>query len=72
MDLLWSCLATILICTWNAVHPNLPGKGESERAILWRKVKYMAAAVVVPEFIALIAWSELRAVRDLRKRVSQF
>jgi hypothetical protein len=72
MDLLWSCLATIFICTWSAMHPNLPGRDDSERTIFWRKVGYMAMAVVTPEIIAVIAWDELREVRDLRKRVSQF
>jgi hypothetical protein len=28
LDILWSCLATILLCTWSIQHPNIPA--------LWR------------------------------------
>ena len=30
IDLVWSCVVTVLLCTWNALHPNLPGEEEKE------------------------------------------
>ncbi len=54
----WSCLVTIVACTWLSVHPNVPGRKLTERgrvAIIFDRAKTMGIAVLGPEVI--IAWA---------------
>lgn len=32
LQLIWSCSATIFVCTWLAVHPSVPGREGSQKA----------------------------------------
>ena len=54
-DILWSCLATIIACSWVSVHPNIPGPNESSRRIFLRRLELMFWAVFGPEMI--ITWA---------------
>jgi hypothetical protein len=51
----WSCLVTILLCTWVSVHPNIPGPDEEWPKITLRRVGIMLAALIAPELV--IAWA---------------
>ncbi|KAK0479110.1 hypothetical protein IW261DRAFT_1608063 [Armillaria novae-zelandiae] len=54
----WSCLVTIVACTWLPVHPNVPGRKLTESgrgAVVVDRVKTMAIAVLAPEVI--VAWA---------------
>ena len=58
ISILWTCLSTIYICTWSALHLDIPYRRRSKWQILWRKTKWMLAAIAAPEVIALIAMKE--------------
>ncbi|KAF8970948.1 hypothetical protein BDZ97DRAFT_1753716 [Flammula alnicola] len=51
LDIIWSCFATIIACTWVAVHPNIPAQGDSEWKVLGQRLKIMAYTLLVPELI---------------------
>ena len=53
--LLFSCGATVFLCTYSAIHPNLPGLDDSTSRILWRKIEYMLSCICAPEFFAFSA-----------------
>ncbi len=58
LSIIWSCLIMIFMCTWLAVHPNMPGhnittKGAISCAI--EQVKIMAIMILIPE--AIIGWA---------------
>ncbi|KAH6622410.1 hypothetical protein C7974DRAFT_221926 [Boeremia exigua] len=55
VGLLWGCLATIFLCTWNAVHVNLPGRNETAWHVFWRRVVYMFNALMAPELVCVLA-----------------
>ena len=62
-DIPWSCLATIFVCSWVSVHPNIPGPNESSWRINLRRLELMFWAVIVPEMIitwAVRQWSGAR------------
>jgi len=42
MDIVWSCLFTVFICVWTAVHLNVPAPPETDtRLDLWiRRIKW--------------------------------
>jgi hypothetical protein len=67
-SIVWSCLSTIFLCTWVALHPNVafrpekPNAGWRERWI-WEPLRHFWSyklalfmwALLIPEFI--LAWS---------------
>ena len=66
-DILWSCLATIFVCSWVSVHPNIPAPNESSRRIFLRRLELMFWAVVSPEMIIYWALRQWLGARDLKK-----
>jgi hypothetical protein len=71
VGLLWSCLATVLLCTWSAIHPNLPGMRESKRHRFGRRLYYVFLCLVAPELFAYVALEELWEVKDIKLKVSR-
>ncbi|KAI4265643.1 MAG: hypothetical protein L6R38_009270, partial [Xanthoria sp. 2 TBL-2021] len=55
--LLSSCLVTISLCVYSAIHLNLPQHGQ-----LWgqwrRKLLWLVAGLIAPELVAYIAWQQ--------------
>ncbi|KAF2245606.1 hypothetical protein BU26DRAFT_607821 [Trematosphaeria pertusa] len=67
LALIWSCLTTILACTWTILHLNVPSIKDTTWKKVKRKIKWMAITILFPEFIFSKAMCELRtAVEDLR------
>ncbi|KAH7139413.1 hypothetical protein B0J11DRAFT_575325 [Dendryphion nanum] len=54
-SLLWTCISTILVCTWSALHLNVPKSGISKWGSFARKLRYLALALLAPETIASVA-----------------
>ena len=66
-DILWSCLATILACSWVSVHPNIPSPNESSWRIFLRRLELMFWAVMGPELIITWAFRQWSGARHLEK-----
>jgi hypothetical protein len=75
LDILWSCLFTLFLCTWSAQHLNVPRQRveQTNRPLrqeilafagsIWIKVKWVATAVILPELLvgrALQDWMMAR------------
>jgi hypothetical protein len=67
IDILWSCLATLFLCTWSVQHPNVPvlqrphtalGKVIKHCYMFLRKMKGMLATLLAPELLLAIAISD--------------
>jgi hypothetical protein len=54
-SIVWTCLATVLSCTWVSIHPNIPGPDEGWLKVALRRVHLMLCALSAPELI--IAWA---------------
>jgi hypothetical protein len=54
-DILWSCVFTILLCTWVSVHPNIPSPHELWPKLAIRRVGLMLATLIAPEL--MVAWA---------------
>ncbi len=71
-DVLWSCLAVILVCTYKVVHLNLPAESEAEaswrRWGFWkkwlRKLKWMGFMALSPEMLLSMALQDWLWSRD--------
>ncbi|KAF2650631.1 hypothetical protein K491DRAFT_638730, partial [Lophiostoma macrostomum CBS 122681] len=65
-SLLFSCVSTILICTWSALHLDVPLRQDASAISLFlRKVVYLIFALLAPEMVALIAFWDWAGTRKL-------
>jgi len=55
VDIIRSCILTILLCTWVSIHPNIPSPDERWPRIAVRRAGLMLLALFVPE--AVIGWA---------------
>ena len=68
LDILWSCVLTISLCSWSIMCLNVPGRSESSRQILWRKICLTILGILIPDqtlVVALGQWFSARqSVKD--------
>ena len=55
LNVIWSCLTTIFLCTWVSIHPNLPPPKENRFPAILRQLHIMSWALFAPEMILM--WS---------------
>ena len=48
-SLLYSCVFTLVLCVWTAIHLNVPSYHESQISQWFRKVKWVLLAIIAPE-----------------------
>lgn len=66
-SLVYSCVFTIGLCIWTAIHPNVPGPNDGRWRILARKVKWALCALIAPEFVLAVAMQQLYRAWRLRR-----
>lgn len=54
-NILTSCIITLLLCVWSALHLNVNGE-EGWKRKLWVKAGWALVAVFAPELVVAIAW----------------
>ncbi|KDQ50588.1 hypothetical protein JAAARDRAFT_186044 [Jaapia argillacea MUCL 33604] len=54
-SIIYSCVATIVACTWVSIHPNIPSPDASDLWIFLTKVGHMILALIAPEL--LLVWA---------------
>jgi hypothetical protein len=52
-SLISSCIATIGLCVWTAVHLNVPEHGRTGKHV-WRKVKWVIISLIAPEIVRFL------------------
>ena len=67
-DIVWSCLATILACTWVSLHPNIPGPREGKGRVFLSRMELMLWSIIVPEMIILWALRQRRGARHIAQK----
>lgn len=65
ISLLISCLATLALCVYSAVHLNVPRKGEHQFRTLLRELQWCVIGLFAPELILYTAWRQLASARQL-------
>lgn len=71
-DILWSCLAVVVVCTYKVVHLNVPARAETEanwRTVIslkryFRKLKWMSFMALAPELLLSMALQDWLWARD--------
>src|SRR4051812_14372775 len=64
-NILSSCLITLGLCLWTALHLNIPRHKEGAWAPTIRKASWLMLGLLAPEMIAYTAWCQRRAALDL-------
>jgi hypothetical protein len=67
VDILYTCLFTITLCVYTAIHINVPPRGASRRWRYLKKVKWTTIGVFAPELVLITAWYQFHQARRLRK-----
>jgi hypothetical protein len=63
VDILWSCLFTVFLCTWVMLCLNLPSPHESYWSTFLRKLRWMVLAIMGPEFVLTFAYGQWAAAK---------
>lgn len=67
--ILSSCILTILLCVWSAVHLNVPQHRKTWAQYV-RKLKWLLIALFAPELVVYVAWQQRneasRLLEDIR------
>lgn len=69
VTLLYNCLFTIFLCTWSAMHLNVPGEKDTQLRTFLRKCKWMLIGMLAPEFVATVAIIEWYNASNLVRQV---
>ena len=67
--LLYNCLFTIFLCTWSAMHLNVPGEKDTQLRTFLRKCEWMLIGVLAPEWVAFLAIMEWYSTWELVRKV---
>jgi hypothetical protein len=78
-QLLVTCLITINLCVWTAVHLNIPAKIDKKRPLkerLWsnyyyRRIRWVLLGLLAPELVVYTAWMQWESARVFVKKVNR-
>lgn len=70
-SLLYSCVFTISLCVYTALHLNIPPQGTTSFQNLLRKAKWVVIGVFAPEAVVYAAFVQLRTVWKFRKEMEK-
>lgn len=62
-----SCLLTLCLCLWTALHLNVP---ISKHEQTWLKASWLLVGLLAPEFVVYNAWAQWTRVRSLTKTMN--
>ena len=66
--ILSSCIITISLCIWTAVHLNIPEHHKKKQQI-WRKLKWLVLGLLAPEMVAYVAWHQRKKAKEILQQV---
>lgn len=63
-----SCVLTLTICVYSAMHLNVPPHSESTFQFWLRNIKWVLLGIFGPELVIFIAWKQYLSARTIVKR----
>ena len=70
-SLLYSCVFTLVLCVWTAVHLNVPSYHESKISQWLRKFKWVLLAIIAPELGVYTAREQYFQAKELIGRLAE-
>ncbi|KAF9555618.1 hypothetical protein CPC08DRAFT_820979 [Agrocybe pediades] len=71
IQIIWTCVATILAASWVSVHPNIPNAKESWIKKILLRIELMLWAILTPELIIFWAMRQWHGARRMEKLFSE-
>ena len=71
LSLLVSCLITLGLCVYSAVHLNVPSKNESYSRMVWKELKWCLVGLFGPELVLYAAWRQWASAKQLCDEVEK-
>lgn len=68
-SLILSCVLTLGMCVWSALHLNIPTKRETKTQYWLRTARWVALGIFVPELVVLAAWRQWTSARSLSSSI---
>ncbi|KAF9457843.1 hypothetical protein BDZ94DRAFT_1313790 [Collybia nuda] len=66
-EIIWSCIATLIACTWVSVHPNVPDPDHGSWWLAFHRLNLMLLSIIAPEIVVLWALRQRMVASQLRK-----
>jgi hypothetical protein len=70
-SILYSCLFTLLLCVYTAIHLNVPPFYDTTLSFYLRKVKWVLIAVFAPEIVLYTAFEQFIMARKFLKELNK-
>ncbi|MCJ1241384.1 hypothetical protein MMC14_009389 [Varicellaria rhodocarpa] len=70
-SLVLSCVITLSICVWSAIHLNIPPPNERLLQGYLRTSKWVVLGIVAPELVVFAAWRQLISAKALQDRIQE-
>lgn len=70
-SLVISCVLTLGLCVWSALHLNIPAKSETRQQYWLRRVKWSICGVLIPEIVVLLAWRQWTSAGRLTREINK-
>lgn len=67
-NIIQSCLVTITLSTWVAIHPNIPDSKDGAVRFAFRRAKLVGLALLAPEFVVVWAIRQHLVARKSKVR----
>ncbi len=75
LSLIISCVLTLILCVWSALHLNVPSSSQTPLASLIAQFRWIVTGVYAPELVVFTAWrqwSSAKILSNLVERQGQF
>lgn len=68
-DLIVSCVLTLTICVWSALHLNVPTEDSRLRQRNWRRFRWILLGLFAPELVVSTAFAQYLTASWLRREI---
>ncbi len=68
-SLVISCLLTLILCVWSALHLNVPPPAQSPVRTFFLSVRWIITGIYAPELVVFTAWRQWSSARILSRIV---
>ena len=69
--ILWSCIVTLIVCIYTAMHLNIPPAHVGKWRFLRHKAIWVCLALLAPEIVLLCAYRQFAEARKLVKELNE-
>lgn len=66
LSILVSCISTLVLCVYSAIHLNLPSRNEGRFQYMWRHFKWSLIGIFGPELVVWTAWRQFISAKTLQ------